>query len=88
MFLHKMKKIIIPTIAVVLVALAVSCDTKACKCYIYDGVNRPERVVEYVDESSPCSTLDYSRGTRYRICTEYNEPDIDPNEIGQEYKKK
>ena len=41
---------------------------------------------EYISEGNACSTLDYTHGTQYRICTEYNEPEIDPNEIGQEYK--
>ena len=66
---------------------AVSCDTKSCKCYIYDGNNAPQRVIEYVDEGKLCSSLDYSRGTRYRTCLEYNEQDINPDDIGQEYKK-
>ncbi|MCR5064544.1 MAG: hypothetical protein K6A67_02135 [Bacteroidales bacterium] len=82
-----MKKLVIPTIAIIMLAIMASCNTKSCKCYIYDGVNRPERVIEYVDESSPCSSLDYTRTPRYRMCTEYNEPDINPDDIGQEYKK-
>ena len=82
-----MKKLVIPTIAIIMLAIMASCNTKSCKCYIYDGVNSPERVIEYVDESSPCSTLDYTRTPRYRMCTEYNEPVINPDDIGQEYKK-
>lgn len=82
-----MKKILFTSIAILLLMAAASCDTKSCKCYMYDGNNTPQRVIEYIDEGSPCATLDYDRGTRYRVCTEYNEPDIDPNDIGQEYKK-
>lgn len=82
-----MKKILIAaTIAIVMTTLS-SCDMKSCKCYVYNGNNTPERMIEYVDEGKSCTTLDYNRGTRYRICLEYNEPDIDPNDIGQEYKK-
>ena len=79
-----MNKIILPLIAIALLA---ACDTKSCKCYVYDGTNTPQRVIEYVDESSPCSSLDYKNSTRYRYCLEYGEEDIDPSEIGQEYKK-
>lgn len=82
-----MKKIIFSSITVLLLTMVTSCDTKSCKCYVYDGNNTPQRVIEYVDESSPCSSLDYNRNTRYRTCLEYNEPDIDPTQIGQEYKK-
>lgn len=82
-----MKKIILSAFAVIILAIMASCNTKSCKCYIYDGVNTPERVIEYVDESKPCSSLDYTRTPRYRTCIEYNEPDINPGDIGQEYKK-
>ncbi|MBQ2174052.1 MAG: hypothetical protein II453_02915 [Alphaproteobacteria bacterium] len=82
-----MKKIVISIFVAIVAFVAVSCDTKSCKCYIYNGVNTPYREIEYVDEGSSCSTLDYSRGSQYRICTEYNEPDIDPTQIGREYKK-
>lgn|GEM_PF-1103674 len=67
------------------VALA-SCDTKTCKCYVYNGNNTPYIEQEYISEGSPCSSLDYQQGTRYRTCIEYTERDIDPNDIGQEYK--
>lgn len=82
-----MKKIILFSLAVVTITLMTSCDTKACRCYIYDGVNPVERVTEYVDAASSCYTLDYTRGKRYRTCTEYNDQDINPDDIGQEYKK-
>ena len=69
-----------------IIALA-SCDTKTCKCYIYNGANTPYTQYEYIAEGNTCSTPAYNRGTQYRTCLEYNEPDIDPNDIGQEYKK-
>lgn len=85
--LNSMKKIFFPVIAVAILLAVSSCDTKSCKCYVYDGTNAAQRVIEYVDDASPCASLDYSRGTRYRICIENNEPDIDPSQIAQEYKK-
>lgn len=81
------KTLLITALAVIMLAVASSCDTKSCKCYVYDGTNPAYRTTEYIDDASPCASLDYNRGTRYRMCLEYNEPDIDPNEIGQEYKK-
>ena len=80
-----MKRIL--PIAAVLLLFATACDSKSCKCYVYDGTNEPYRETEFVAEGSACSSLDYSRGTRYRVCLEYDEPDIDPSQIGQEYKK-
>ncbi len=72
--------------AVGILALLSSCDTKTCKCYVYNGNNTPYLEQEYVSEGTPCSSLDFQQGTRYRTCIEYNERDIDPNDIGQEYK--
>jgi hypothetical protein len=83
----KMKRLTALIIAIAMIAVLASCDTKSCKCYIYDGNNPAQRVTEYIDDGTPCGTLDYTRGKRYRICTEYNEQDIDPSQIGQEYKK-
>ena len=76
-------KRIIPIAALLL--LLAACDTKTCKCYIYDGTNQPYVETEYISDGTACSSLDYTRGTRYRACTEYNEPDIDPSQIGEEY---
>lgn len=67
--------------------LIASCDTKACRCYVYDGQNPTYIVTNYVDEGVSCSTLDYNRSTQYRICTEMSDPEIDPGQIGREYKK-
>ena len=80
-----MKRII--PFAAALLLLFTACDTKSCKCYIYDGTSEPYLETDYVSEGTACSTLDYTRGTRYRVCLEYNEPEIDPGQIGQEYKK-
>lgn len=80
-----MKRIL--PLAAALLLLAAACDSKSCKCYVYDGTNDPYREIDYVSEGSACSTLDYTRGTRYRVCLEYEEADIDPSQIGQEYKK-
>lgn len=82
-----MKKTSILALGLTLLFLAVSCDTKTCKCYTYNGLNTPTMDYEYISEGNSCSTLDFNRGTQYRTCLEYNEPDIDPNDIGQEYKK-
>ncbi|MCR4816700.1 MAG: hypothetical protein K5842_05905 [Bacteroidales bacterium] len=81
----RLKKLL--TIAAPTLLLLASCDTKTCKCYIYNGNNNPYIEQEYVSEGTSCSSLDYDHGTQYRTCLEYNEPDIDPNDIGQEYKK-
>lgn len=83
-----MKKTILISIAVVCAILTASCDSKTCKCYLYNGVNTPYMEYEYVSEGTPCTSLDYDRTGQYRKCIEYNEPDIDPTEIGQEYKGK
>ena len=80
-----MKKLLLIPAALMIIALA-SCDTKTCKCYIYNGANTPYMEYEYIAEGNSCATLDYNRGTQYRQCIEYNEPDIDPGDIGQEYK--
>ena len=64
-----MKKLILSIASLAAAISLASCDSKMCKCYIYNGQNTP-----YVE-------------TEYRTCLEYNEPDIDPNGIGQEYKK-
>jgi len=71
-----------------LLPLFASCDTKSCRCYVYDGLHDPYKQIEYVQEGTPCSSLDYNRGAQYRTCVEINEPDIDPGDIGQEYKKR
>lgn len=72
--------------AAALMLLLTACDTKSCKCYIYDGANQPYVEIEYLSDGTPCSSLDYTRTTRYRACLEYDEPDIDPSQIGEEYK--
>ena len=84
LFKNQHSKIIIPAALLLLLA---SCDTKTCKCYTYNGMNTPTMEYEYISEGNSCSTLDYTHGTQYRTCLEYNEPDIDPGDIGQEYKK-
>ncbi|MBP5190499.1 MAG: hypothetical protein J6031_06250 [Bacteroidales bacterium] len=73
--------------AIVAMMFFASCDTKTCKCYTYNGVSTPTMDYEYISEGNSCSTLDYNHGTQYRTCLEYNEPDINPDDIGQEYKK-
>ena len=65
-----------------------SCDTKACRCYVQDGQNPTYIVTDYVSEGVSCSSLDYDHGSRYRMCTEMSEPEIDPGQIGREYKNK
>ena len=67
--------------------LLCSCDDKPCKCYTYNGATVYSET-KYVGYSSSCSALDYSQGNNYRVCLEYDEADIDPDDIGQEYKKK
>ena len=81
-----MKKIRLLAIAVIAVIAITSCDTKTCRCYYNDGVNEPYKDYEYVDEGTPCSSLDYERNHRFRMCTEMSEPEIDPHDIGQDYK--
>ena len=73
-------------LAIIVLAL-VSCDTKACKCYNYNGASQPYMDTEYVSDGTSCSALDRSSGHTYRVCLEYNEQEIDPGQIGQEYKK-
>lgn len=74
------------TAAIAILLLQSACDTKSCRCYIYDGVNSPYKDIEYVAEGTSCSSLDYQNGKRYRYCTEMSDPDINPGEIGEEYK--
>lgn len=81
-----MKKLIIPFCLIAFCLMLGACDSKSCKCYVYNGVNTPTIEIQYVSSGSPCSSLDYQRGTQYRTCLEYNEQDIDPNDIGREYK--
>lgn len=83
-----MKKIMLLLSAVVLLAATESCDTKACKCYVRSGDGGVQEI-DYVDEGTSCSTLDrYTSGNKpVRICTEYNERDLDPDDIGWEIKK-
>ncbi|MBP5548791.1 MAG: hypothetical protein J6X58_07890 [Bacteroidales bacterium] len=81
-----MKKIFL-FVAIMSAFLAmVSCDTKSCKCYVYNG-NSTIKEIEYVSQDQSCSSLDFTRGNAYRFCTEYNEPDIDPDDIARPYKK-
>ena len=54
-------------------------DIEEVVTQIYDG--------QYSIDERCVLQLDYDRGTQYRQCIEYNEPDIDPGDIGQEYKK-
>lgn len=81
-----MKKIFILTAVVTVVALLNGCDTKSCRCYYYDGVNDAYMDYEYVSDNTPCSSLDYERNHSFRMCTEMSEPEIDPHDIGQDYK--
>lgn len=85
-FKNQNSRIKIIASAALLLMLYASCDTKTCKCYIYNGTNPAYMEYEYISEGNSCSSLDYNHGTQYRTCLEYNEPDIDPGEIGQEYK--
>ena len=82
-----MKRIVFSFFAIGALLATMSCDTKSCKCYYYNGNSTPYMEIEYVSEGTSCSSLDYERTTQYRQCLEYNEPDIDPGDIGQQYKK-
>lgn len=84
---YKMKKVILISLIALFACAVSSCDSKSCRCYIYDGVNPVYKEIEYVSDGTACSSLNYRNGNKYRSCVEMNEPDIDPNEIGQEYKK-
>jgi len=73
--------------AATLLMLATSCEpSKTCKCYIYNGAETPYVQLEYISTGSSCSGLDYERGNSYKKCLEYDEADIDPNDIAQGYK--
>ena len=79
-----MKKILLYACGILLMAAITSCDTKACKCYVLDrGVY--VRETNYVDEGSSCSDLDQNPR---RLCTEYYEEDIDPEDMGVMFDKK
>ncbi len=82
-----MKQIIFLGLIAVATMIFSSCDTKECKCYVYDGVHAPYMESQYVSYDNSCSVRDYRNGTQYRYCLEMDEPDINPGEIGQEYKK-
>lgn len=83
-----MKKTLLFLAAASILLSFASCESKSCKCYVLNG-DQYVRETDYVDESSACGSLDryYSNGKPSRLCTEYNEPDIDPNDIGVETKK-
>lgn len=56
--------------------------TKECRCYDLVGShwNGPSSRMTYYD--SPCASLNNSR----RVCNEYDDPIIDPNDIGVDFK--
>ena len=82
-----MKKILLVAVFALSILAVSSCDTKTCKCYYYDGVNPAYMEYEYTNESNSCSYLDYKHNLSYRKCIEYNEPDLDPGSIAEEFKK-
>lgn len=82
-----MKKIIVLMLVVGALALAACTNatayrTKECRCYdlVRDHWVGPSAKLTYYD--SPCSSLNNSR----RVCNEYDDPIIDPNDIGVDYK--
>lgn len=76
-----MKKIILILAVVGSVALA-SCDTKQCRCYEYNGT-RWVRTDTYILADRACRTMN----TNTYQCDEMSDPVIDPNDIGEDYKK-
>lgn len=72
------KKIFLPMVAVIVVVAFMSCDSKTCYCYD----NGREEVL-YVNPDVKCSAYN----TDLRGCVESNER-MNPNEIGQQYKKR
>ena len=77
-----MKKVILTLAALGLLTLS-SCDTKECRCYEYNGT-RWIRSNTSTFASSRCSDLNTST---YK-CDEMTDPVIDPNDIGEDTKKK
>ena len=77
-----MKKVVLSLAAVALLTLA-SCDTKECRCYEYTGT-RWIRANTTTIAGTPCSDLNTST---YK-CDEMSDPIIDPNDIGEDTKKK
>jgi len=76
-----MKKVII-LMAVFATTMLVSCETKTCVCYESVGGHWTKNET-YADASEKCSNL----STNTRKCVESYEEDIDPSEIGIEYKR-
>lgn len=56
--------------------------TKECRCYDFVGNHwvGPSAKMTYYD--SPCASLNNSR----RVCNEYDDPIINPGDIGVDYK--
>ena len=78
-----MKKLLIALAAISLLGLA-SCGGKNCRCYerVNDRWTGP--TTTYASEGTRCNSLN----NNYRLCIEMDEPIINPDDIGVDYKKK
>ena len=78
-----MKKLLLSLAALSLLGL-VSCGTKNCRCYDYVGGRWTDPHTVVTAPGTPCNSLN----NRTEACNEMDDPIIDPNDIGQDTKKK
>ncbi|MCR4660286.1 MAG: hypothetical protein K5650_08355 [Bacteroidales bacterium] len=83
------KRITLIAVAAATLALAASCDTKACYCNDYTADGAVPNTV-YTDVSSPCSSLNRGTGGEYgsRVCVEADEPRPYPGAVASKKKRK
>ena len=78
-----MKKLFLAIAALSLLGLA-SCDGKSCRCYELVGKRWTGPTTTSTVAGTRCSELN----TTHRVCNEMDDPIIDPDDIGVDYKKK
>lgn len=79
-----MKKTLLPLVAVALLALLQSCDTKECRCYDFINGSWTGPNASYTSYDNRCADLN----TRERLCNEMEDPILDPRDIGVDTKRK
>jgi len=78
-----MRKIVFSLIAIAGMLSLASCNTKECRCYEYNGSRWVKKYTSTL-VGTRCSDLN----TNTYQCDETTDPEIDPNDIGEDTKKK
>lgn len=78
-----MKKTLIALAALCLLGLA-SCNSKNCRCYEFVNGRWTGPHTTLAADGTRCNTLN----TRERLCNEMEDPILNPDDIGVDYKKK